>query len=138
MTEGDAMVDLFTRYAKAFETLEPEAILSYYHEPCLLIAPQGVLAFPSRTELSRFFGGLMAGLRRDGYAGSRFSSLKGLVLGETLAMVNGAGVWMKRDGSELRRFGFTYSFQLTGSEWRIVVAAVHDPDKGLSLGGLPS
>lgn len=130
MTEGGAMVDVFTSYAQAFETLEPASILSYYHEPCLFIAPQGVLAFPSRAELGPFFGGLMAGLRRDGYTGSRFTKLKGLVLSETLAIVNGTGVWMKGD-TELRRFGFTYSFQRT-DEWRIVVAAIHDPNKDLS------
>ena len=47
---------------RAFETLEPEAALPFYHLPSMFIAPQGVFAVPdidtARALLSQFMGQL--------------------------------------------------------------------------------
>ena len=51
MKEQDAVREALLRYGKAFQTLDPSAILPFIHEPCLLISPQG--SSPSPTGLRR-------------------------------------------------------------------------------------
>jgi hypothetical protein len=37
------------------------------------------------------------------------------------------GLWKKADGTDLRRFGLTYTLRKNNGRWRIVVAVAHDP-----------
>ena len=116
----------FTAYVKAFETLNPEAVIPHCHEPCLLISPEGVNVLHSRAEAAGAFARLMAGLRPRGYHKSSFENLSEKRLSEIVATVSGLGVWLKADGSVLERFGATYTFRKTDA-WRIVTTIIHDP-----------
>jgi ketosteroid isomerase-like protein len=119
-------VEAFRRYVSAFGTLDSEAILPFYDEPCLLISPQGSVALPTHPDVKQFFARLMEDLRQQEYAASEFPRLAGQRLSHTLARVSGDGVWRKKGGQELRRFGLTYLLRRTDDSWRIAVAAVHD------------
>ena len=125
--EGEALA-VFRRYAAAFESLQATAVVPFLHEPALFISPQGVVALSTAAEVERFFGRVMADLRGQGYAKSEFSDLRQHDLGRDLALVSGVGVWRKATGEELRRFGLTYTLCRTAGSWKLVVAAVHDPD----------
>jgi hypothetical protein len=122
----DVILDTFARYVRAFETLRPAAIVPYYNEPCLFISPQGVVALPTGDDVEGFFHKVMADLRTAGYAGSAFPDLEVLPLSDALAVVRGVGLWKKADGTDLKRFGLTYTFRRSDAAWRIVVAVAHD------------
>jgi ketosteroid isomerase-like protein len=123
----DAILDTFSRYVRAFESLRPEAVVPYYHQPCLFISPQGVVALPTGADVAGFFQKVMADLRTSGYVSSAFPDLEVLRLSDSLAAVRGLGIWKKADGTDLRRFGLTYTLRKSDAEWRIVVAVAHDP-----------
>lgn len=127
MSERDAILETFRLYVRAFETLRPEAVVPYYHEPCLFVSPQVAMTLQTGSDVAAFFRKVMAGLHADGYANSAFANLTVLVLSDTLAMVRGVGSWNRADGTELRRFGLTYTFRKNDPAWRIVAAVVHDP-----------
>jgi ketosteroid isomerase-like protein len=120
-------VDAFQRYVRAFQSLDADAILPFYDEPCLLISPQGSVPLLTHADVKRFFQDLMADLRKQGYGSSEFPQLRGTLLSQTLTLVSGTGVWRKTGGEELRRFGLTYLLRRTDHSWRIAVAAIHDP-----------
>ena len=113
-------------YAHAFETLEPQAVVPFYDEPCFVTSPQGSVALPAHADVERFFEPLMGDLRKQGYATTELQQLEERRLGPTMAMVTGRGIWRKGDGTELRRFGAVYLLRKTGDAWRIAVAAFHD------------
>jgi ketosteroid isomerase-like protein len=128
MSEQDAVVlETFRRYAEAFGTLRPEAVVPYYHEPCLFVSPQIVAALRTSADVVAFFTRVMADVKGGGYASSAFPRLEALPLGGGLTMVRGVGVWTRADGTELRRFGLTYTWRNSDTGWRIVAAVVHEP-----------
>jgi hypothetical protein len=67
----------------------------------------------------------MGDLRTQGYKTSEFQDLKATPLSANLAMVTGAIVWRKADGSELQRAGVTYTMRRNNS-WELAVTAIHD------------
>jgi len=123
----DGVLETFRRYVRAFETLRPEAVVPYYHEPCLFISSQVVATLQSSADVAAFFTNVMASLQRDGYASSEFRDLQVLGLSDALTMVRGVGSWKRADGTVLRHFGLTYTLRKGDAGWRIVVAVVHDP-----------
>jgi hypothetical protein len=56
-------IQVLTNYYSAFSTLEVRAILPYFHEPALLIGPQGVFAATTSAEVTAAFKPAMEGLR---------------------------------------------------------------------------
>ena len=133
MGEGaaEAAVAAFRRYARTFETLNPQAVAPFFNQPALLISPQGIVALPTAADVAGFFTPLMDGLRAQAYTTSEFPRLAGHRLGDDLALVSGVGIWKTAAGAELRRFGLTYTLVRGGGSWKIAVAAVHDPDAAL-------
>jgi len=126
-TTEDLVIEFFLRYSRAFKTLDPDGILPFYHEPCLFISPQGIVSLPTRSDVVSFFRDVMSNLRAQDYHTSDFAGLRAASLSPNLAVVTGVGTWRRTDGSELRRFGLTYTLWGTGDAWEIAVAAVHDP-----------
>ncbi len=67
-------------YMRAFETLDPEEALPYYHPPCMFIARQGLFVVPDidtgRTLLSQFMSQLR-NQRMSGQTGYWDDSWKG-------------------------------------------------------------
>ena len=126
-TTEDFVIEFFLRYSKAFKTLDHDAVLPFYHEPCLFISPQGIISLPTRSDVASFFRDVMSNLRAQDYRTSNFAGLRAASLSPNLAVVTGVGTWLRTDGSELRRFGLTYTLWGTGDAWEIAVAAVHDP-----------
>jgi hypothetical protein len=60
LAQDDKLIaQTFTHYVQAFQTLNPRAVISYCHVPCMFIAPQGVLVMASPAEIEAFFGRVM-------------------------------------------------------------------------------
>ena len=128
MTRDEAVItQTYTDYAHAFQTLNPHAVLSYCHVPCLLIAPQAVRVMTTPTEVEALFTHLFEGLKAHNYARSEITDLHVRRMSETIAFLSVSRVRYTRDGHELERLGETYTFRKTDDGWKIVVATMHDP-----------
>ena len=116
----------FQAYIQAFETLDADAALPFYHLPCMFIAPQGVFAVPdtntARTLLSQFMGQL----RSQSYHRTEVVGLTVRKLSPGLASFAGTFVRFNAGDEEITRLGFTYTMPYSGS-WKIIVAVVHEP-----------
>ena len=120
-------IDSFRQYADAFQSLDAKAVARHFHEPAMLIAPQGVLALPTAAAVEAAYSRVMADLPARGYSRTEFSGLSERRLNDDLAVVTGAGVWKNASGEEFSRFGVTYTLRRVASTWRIVVAAIYEP-----------
>lgn len=116
-------------YYSAFSTLEVQAVLPYFHEPCLMIGPQGVFAAPTRAVLSAAFTPAMENLRARGYGRSELSMRHVKSLSATATLATGVALRYKLDGQELERVGVTYLLQKADTGWKIAVLIIHDTDE---------
>jgi ketosteroid isomerase-like protein len=128
MDDTAAVNQVLTDYYSAFSTLDVQAILPYYHEPCLLISPQGVAAVPTRAALMATFTPVMEGLRARGYDRSELSMLHLKQLSATATLASGVAVRYKADGQELERVGVSYLLHKADHRWTIAVTVIHDPE----------
>jgi ketosteroid isomerase-like protein len=126
-TSGEAL-EFFRSYTQAFQTLDAKAVARHFHEPSLLITPQGVFALATAGDVERAYARIMADLPARGYAGTEFSSLDERRLSDDLAVVTGAGTWKKTTGEAFMPFGMTYTLRRVGGAWRIVVATIYKAD----------
>jgi hypothetical protein len=69
----DAALRTLADYYRAFSTLEVQAVWPYFHEPSLLISPQGVFAVPTFAALATVFTPTMEGLRTRHFSRSELS-----------------------------------------------------------------
>ena len=127
MNDEAAVTTVLEAYYRAFSTLEVEAVLPYFHEPTVLIGPQGVYAAPTRTELGAALAPVMEGFRTRGYGRSELSRLRVHLLSATASLASGVAFRYKTDGQELDRAGVTYLLHKTESGWKIAVIVLHDP-----------
>jgi ketosteroid isomerase-like protein len=130
MDQGRAspVVEAFKKYAQAFQSLDPKAVAAHFHEPALMITPQGVHALPNAAAVEQAYAPVMADLPAKRYARTEFSSFEERRLSGDLAALSGTGSWVDTSGREFAPFGFTYTFLRTGQGWRIVVALIHSAE----------
>ena len=131
--DEDAITQTFTEYAHAFQSLDSDAASSYFHVPCMVISAEGVLVMATPAEVQAFFNRMMDGLKARGYARSEIRSLHAKQVGASIALLSVSRVRYKTNGDELGRLGETYTFRKTDDGWKIVVAAIHDPDAVVRL-----
>ena len=134
----DAALRTLADYYRAFSTLEVQAVWSYFHEPSLLISPQGVFAVPSFAALATVFTPAMEGLRTREFSRSELSVGYVKSLSATATLVSGIAIRYKRNGQELERAGVTYVLHKAETGWKIAVIILHDahqsPPHGESSG----
>jgi ketosteroid isomerase-like protein len=118
----------FKLYTQAFGALDAQAVARHFHEPALLITPKEVIALPTATTVEETYAGIMGELPRD-YVRTEFRGLSERVVGDDLAVVTGSGSWKNAANDDIMPFGMTYTLKRTAGAWRIVVAAIHAPDR---------
>lgn len=119
----------FTDYIKAFQTLNPRAVLSHCGVPCVFISPQGVVVMTNPMEIEILVGRMMENLKARGYGWSELTDLQVSQMSDTIAFVSVSRVRYKTDKQELERLGETYTFRKSDGAWKIAVATTHDADK---------
>jgi hypothetical protein len=119
---------MFNAYVEAFQKLEPRSAATYMNVPCVFIAPQGVRVMTSAAEVEAFFAGVMAQLKAADYSQSTIDDMRATRMSDHNALVSVRRIRYRSDGSELQRFGETYTLLKVGENWKIVSAMVHDPD----------
>jgi ketosteroid isomerase-like protein len=126
MTAEQSLRQVLSDYYAAFSTLDIQAVLPYFHQPALLIGPQGIIALPTPTALVPVFGPVMEGLRRQNYQRSEFDLQLLKLLDGKSALATGVAVRYTRVGKELSRAGLTYLLRKTGETWKFAVMVLHD------------
>lgn len=125
--DAEKAVTLFlTDYYRDFSSLSVQAILPYFHEPCLIIGPQGVLAAQTHSGLPSAFTPVLESLRSRGYGRSELSIRQFKSLSPATVMVTGVALRYKADGQPLERAGVTYLLQKAAHHWKIAVLVTHD------------
>jgi ketosteroid isomerase-like protein len=126
MDQQAAVTQTMTEYYGAFSTLDIAAILPYFHEPAMLISPQGVFPAPTRADLATVFEPAIVGLRARGFGRTELRIQELTPLSATTVAVRGFAQRYKTDGQELDRAGLTYLMQHTETGWKIAVLVMHD------------
>ena len=114
-------------YIRAFEALDPDGALPFYHVPSMFIAPQGVFAAPDASTVRTLLAQFMGQLRAEAYRRTEVRGLEVHVLSADLTSCAGVFVRFNASGHEIARPGFTYTMRKSGGSWKIVVATLHDP-----------
>ena len=104
----DAVLRTLADYYSAFSTLEVQALSPYFHEPSLLISPQGVFAAPTFAAVATAFNPVMEGLRAREFSRSELSVGNVKSLSASAMLVTGVAMRYQRNGQELERAGVTY------------------------------
>ena len=125
-TDESVVTQFLTDYYRDFSSLSVQAILPYFHEPCLIIAPQGVYAAPTRSVLLSAFTPVLESLRSRGYGRSELRIRQFKPLSPATIFVTGVALRFKVDGQPLERAGVTYLLQKTDQRWAITVLVTHD------------
>ena len=108
-------------YYKAFSTLDVSAIASYYCEPSMTVAPQGVLSAATHAALKDALAPIITSLKTRGCGRSEFVEPTVTRLGESDALVRGVAVRYTAAGPELERIPLSYVMHRTETGWKIAV-----------------
>ena len=126
MADTTIVTEFLNKYYQTFSTLNVESIAPFFHEPCLFVSPQGVIAAPTHDVLKEVFKTIAKDLLSKGYGRSELTLLNVERMSATAMLATGVAVRFTADGSELERVGLTYILQKSGSGWRIAVTVIHD------------
>jgi len=121
-----AVTRVLADYYSAFSALEVQRVLSYFHEPCLFIGPQGLHAAPDHAALTAAIAPTMEGLRARGYGRSELDIRQLRSLSSSAITVTGIALRYKLDGDEMERVGLTYVMHKAHDRWKIAVLIFHD------------
>jgi len=129
VTEETEVTRFLTAYYRDFSSLDIQAILPYFHEPSLIIGPQGVFAAPTRSVLATTLVPVLEGLRGRGYGRSELSIRQLKSLSPATILVVGVALRFKVDGQALERAGVTYVLLKVDQHWKIAVLVTHDANE---------
>lgn len=128
-TDATEVTRFLADYYRDFSSLNLQAIVPYFHEPCLIIGSQGVFAAPTRSVLATALTPVMESLRSTGYGRSELSIRQLKPLSPATILVIGIALRFKVDGQPLERAGVNYLLQKADHQWKIAVLVTHDTDE---------
>lgn len=128
MNNQQAVIRALLDYYAAFNTLDVPAVLPYFHEPSLLIGPQGAFAAPTYDHLTPVLVTVIDSLRVRGFGRSELTIRRVEPLSASTNLVTGVAIRYRVDGQELERVGVTYVLQSADNRWKIAVVIVHEPN----------
>jgi ketosteroid isomerase-like protein len=128
-TDESVVTQFLTNYYRDFSSLDIDAILPYFHEPCLIIGPQGVFAAPTRSVLATAIIPVLEGLQAKEYGRSDLSIRQLKSLSSATILVTGIALRFKVDGQALEQVGVTYLLQKAEQDWKIAVLVTHDTNE---------
>lgn len=110
----------------AFETLDADAVVPFYHSPCMFISPLGVIQVSDSSAARGVASHLIEHARSQGYRRTKIHDLEVRTLAEGLASISGVFSRFNANEEELGRFGFAYTMRNGPAGWKIVVAMAYD------------
>ncbi|MBI4692715.1 MAG: DUF4440 domain-containing protein [Gammaproteobacteria bacterium] len=128
-TQGAEVLAVFEELAASFSALDLPRFRRCYSLPCFMAVPDkpGV-AVTSEAEFEAFFSPIITRLKAAGFARSVLGRTHVHFLAPGLALASMHWARCRADGSEIERFGATYTLTHTGGRWLIVTLAAHGED----------
>jgi hypothetical protein len=133
--DKELIVQTLKNIFESFQTLNPRAMVPYYHTPCLSIASEGVSVMATSADVEARFARVMERLKAQGYARSDFSDVRVTLLSDNIALLSVKGARYKTGGELLEPLGVTYTLRKNDAVWKVVVLIRHDPDAIVGLSG---
>ncbi len=118
------ILETFHAYAKAFETLDPSAVLEFYHYPAVLVSEQKTVEIKNEIVGWLAFTIAMTQLKWHGYSYSETEALEVRQLRSDLAVITGTVIRFKKDKTELERFDLNYTMRKVNNNWKIIVGTL--------------
>lgn len=118
------MGELFQKYSEAFDSFDPEAIVSLYKLPCATLDGDGVNVFSSKERLIEKFEKNCEAMKAMGYQGSEFNVHHTQNLGENAkAITLGWRIHLEKDKMEFRTH---YICHKENNQWFVFSANVYE------------
>lgn len=131
--DKQAILNIYADYVAAFQTLDPRAVLPWYHLPCLLQSARGLLVLATAADLEALFAPMMADLKARSYARTELTALQVKQLNARGALLTIRGVRIATSGAELERIGASYLLHKAAGAWQFALLAVQDADVEVKL-----
>jgi ketosteroid isomerase-like protein len=119
-------LEAVNEYYKTFSTLDLNAIVTHFHEPCMSVGPQGAYAAVTRAGLAQAFAPMIEALKAKGYVRSEFVEPETTVFGTSTALVRGVAVRYAAADAEIERMRFGYLMNRTDETWKIAVIVIEN------------
>ena len=118
------MDKLFQKYSDAFDSLDPNAIVSLYMIPCATSDGDGTQVFSKKEALLEKFEKNCLSMKTMGYSSSSFNILSETSMGEESKAIN-IGWRVQFEKSEIE-FRSLYICQKISNQWYIFSANVYE------------
>ena len=131
-SEKETIIQTYRDYVQDFQSLDPKAILPYYHAPCISISSREVRVMATLSDIEESFAGNMEILRQNKYARTDIIEIHVRKMSTGLALVSVDLERYTSDGERLggptRTYPYTYTLRKVDDNWKIVVAMAHAPE----------
>jgi len=117
--------EILDAYVRAFESLDADAVVPFYHLPCMFIAPTGVTLVLDAEVARGVAAKLIEHARSQDYRRTEILDLEVRMLADRLASLSGVFARFNSKGQEISRFGFAYTMYGVETGWKIVCAIAH-------------
>lgn len=126
MSDEQEVLETFKNYSSKVELLSAKELLPYYHYPCILISQDKSIALKNQLEAWFVLKKVIGDLKQENYAKSPMRDLQVKLQSNNLAAITGAAKRLRKDGSVIIEFGFTYTLRKVSTDWNIIVGIIHD------------
>ncbi len=134
MTDVESEVyQLFDDYFRDFGNLDLDAIVNYFHLPCMFTTPFGVFVFITAAEVDGFWRPRFDGLRSQDFGHTERSKASIKVLADDTAIASSLATRFNKNGKQMERRGAAFTVRKTGSGWKIVALIHHSPDNVVKI-----
>jgi Domain of unknown function (DUF4440) len=126
LDETEAILATFKDYTQAFETLDPQQVEPYFHQPAMLITTAKVSILNNADQIKRVFWILFADLTLKDFKCSTIDAIQVAQVSENQAIVSGTATRYDVNNLVLDRFGLNYTLRKVDGTWKIIVGVLHD------------
>jgi ketosteroid isomerase-like protein len=136
-SEKELIIQTYRDYVQDFQSLDPKAILPYYHVPSVSISNRGIQVMNTPEEIEDTFAGTMEILRQQKYARTDIIEIHVRQMSKGLALVSVDLERYTADGELIggsgKTYPFTYTFRKTEESWKVVVVMLNDRESILRM-----
>lgn len=134
MTDLEQEVDqLFVDYFRDFGNLDVEAIVAYFHLPCMFTTPFGIFVFSTAAEVDGFWRPRFDDLRSQDFGHTERSEASIKILTDDTGIASSVATRFSKDGTQMERRGAAFTVRKTDEGWKIAALIHHSPDTVIQM-----
>jgi ketosteroid isomerase-like protein len=121
-----AVLQTFGAYASALETLDPDKVISFFHDRSSFVTARQSAFITDENTVKDVIKLLFDDLKEKRFKRSKLNTIHVKQTGDNRALVHGSATCYRADGSILATLGLTYALREEGDEWKIVIGVVYE------------